>query len=62
MYLDFYVFFASVFFAALGVYSLISLGLKSPEFPIILISLSILTFLIIFSLSRILRRYRRRGK
>mgnify|MGYP000014566938 CR=1 FL=1 len=62
MYIDFYVFFISVFFVALGIYSLIFLGLKAPESPIVLISLFILSFLIIFSLLRIFKRYRRKRR
>ncbi|RKX49684.1 MAG: hypothetical protein DRP38_02475 [Thermotogae bacterium] len=62
MYIDFYVFFVSIFLLALGIYSLIFLGLRSPESPIILISLSILSFLIIFSLFRIFKRHRRKRR
>ena len=62
MYIDFYVFFISIFLIALGIYSLIFLGVRSPEFPIILISLSILSFLVIFSLFRILKKYRQKRR
>ena len=62
MYIDFYVFFISIFFISLGVYSLIFLGFNSPESPIVLISMAISAFLTIFSLFRILKKHNRKGR
>jgi len=62
MYIDFYVFFVSIFFIALGIYSLVFLGFNSPESLIVIISTVILAFLTIFSLIRILKKYHQKGR
>lgn len=62
MYIDFYVFFISIFFIALGLYSLIVLGMNTPESFVAFVSIIISTLLLIFSLFRILKKHGGKGR